>query len=154
MSLAQAILEYIHDKIKAKTLFSTHYHELTALAADLPNLKNVHVSAIEEKGSITFLHKIKSGAVDKSYGIHVAALAKLPNSLIERAEEILDVYENKGNKKQTFTQTSLFLDFDEKGEEKEDFLTEKLESINTLEITPMEALNLLYEWKKELKEKK
>lgn len=154
MSLAQAILEYIHDKIKAKTLFSTHYHELTALAADLPNLKNVHVSAIEEKGSITFLHKIKSGAVDKSYGIHVAALAKLPNSLIERAEEILDVYENKGNKKQTFTQTSLFLDFDEKGEEKEDFLTEKLESINPLEITPMEALNLLYEWKKELKEKK
>ena len=92
--------------------------------------------------------------MDKSYGIHVAALAKLPNSLIERAEEILDVYENKGNKKQTFTQTSLFLDFDEKGEEKEDFLTEKLESINPLEITPMEALNLLYEWKKELKEKK
>ena len=154
MSLAQAILEYIHDKIKAKTMFSTHYHELTALAIDLPNLKNVHVSAIEEKGSITFLHKIKSGAVDKSYGIHVAALAKLPTSLIERAEEILEVYENKGNKKQTFTQTSLFLDFDEQGEEKEDFLTEKLESINPLEITPMEALNLLYEWKKELKEKK
>ncbi len=154
MSLAQAILEYIHDKIKAKTLFSTHYHELTALAADLPNLKNVHVSAIEEKGSITFLHKVKSGAVDKSYGIHVAALAKLPNSLIERAEEILAVYENKSNKKQTFTQTSLFLDFDEKEEKKEDFLTEKLESINPLEITPIEALNLLYEWKKELKEKK
>ena len=64
------------------------------------------------------------------------------------------MYENKGNKKQTFTQTSLFLDFDEKEEEKEDFLTEKLESINPLEITPMEALNLLYEWKKELKEKK
>jgi len=114
MSLAQAILEYIHDKIKAKTLFSTHYHELTTLSMDLTNLKNVHVSAIEENGKITFLHKIKQGAVDKSYGIHVASLAKLPTSLIERANEILDVYENKSNKKQSFVQTSLFLDFEKK----------------------------------------
>ncbi|MBE6147551.1 MAG: DNA mismatch repair protein MutS [Firmicutes bacterium] len=153
MSLAQAILEYIHDKIKAKTLFSTHYHELTSLALDLSNLKNVHVSAIEEEGTITFLHKIKNGAVDKSYGIHVAALAHLPASLIERANDILDVYENKGKKKQTFTQTSLFLDFDSEKAEKEDKIREKLEEINPLEITPMEALNFLYELKNEMKEK-
>ena len=154
MSLAQAILEYIHDKIKAKTLFSTHYHELTSLALDLPNLKNVHVSAIEEKGIITFLHKIKNGAVDKSYGIHVASLAKLPSSLIERANEILNVYENKSIKKQPFTQTSLFLDFEDEKDEKEKILEKKLEEINPLEITPMEALNILYELKNELKNKK
>ena len=154
MSLAQAILEYIHDKIKAKTLFSTHYHELTSLALDLKNLKNVHVSAIEEKGNITFLHKVKNGAVDKSYGIHVASLAKLPNSLIERARDILDVYENKSSKKQPFTQTSLFLDFDNEQEEKESIIEKKLEEVNPLETTPMEALNILYELKNELKNKK
>ena len=108
MSLAQAILEYIHDKIKAKTMFSTHYHELTSLEKDLKHLKNVHVSALEENGKVTFLHKVKPGAVDKSYGIHVASLAHLPNSLIERADDILNVYEKKNIKKETFTQTSLF----------------------------------------------
>ena len=147
MSLAQAILEYIHDKIKAKTLFSTHYHELTSLAADLPRLKNVHVSAIEEQGEITFLHRIKNGAVDKSYGIHVASLAKLPKSLIERANEILNVYENKGDKKETFTQTSLFLNFDEQPEEKKDVIGDRLNEIDPLQTTPIEALNILYELK-------
>ena len=154
MSLAQAILEYIHDKIKAKTLFSTHYHELTSLAHDLPNLKNVHVSAIEEDGKITFLHKIKNGAVDKSYGIHVASLAKLPKSLIDRAEEILNVYERKGKKEQTFTQTSLFLNLDDgKEEQKNNIIEERLQEINPLEMTPLEALNLLFELKNELKKK-
>jgi len=153
MSLAQAILEHIHDKIKAKTLFSTHYHELTSLAMDLSNLRNVHVSAIEEDGKITFLHKIKQGAVDKSYGIHVASLAKLPKSLIDRASEILDIYENKNNKKQPFVQTSLFLNFDEKEEPKESLIEEKLKEINPLEMTPIEALNFLYELKNSLKDK-
>ena len=152
MSLAQAILEYIHDKIKAKTLFSTHYHELTSLSADLSNLRNVHVSAIEEDGKITFLHKIKSGAVDKSYGIHVASLAKLPHSLIERANEILSIYENKNNKKQSFVQTSLFLDTNEK-EEEVNYLEEKIKEVNPLEMTPMEALNFLYELKNSIKDK-
>ena len=150
MSLAQAILEFIHDKIKAKTLFSTHYHELTQLANDLYYLKNVHVSAVEEEKKITFLHKVKNGAIDKSYGIHVASLANLPKELIERADEILNIYENKNVKKQTFTQTSLFLDIEE---EKPDIIKEKLESINPLEITPIEALNILYELKKEIDKK-
>ena len=154
MSLAQAILEYIHDKIKAKTLFSTHYHELTSLSADLPKLRNVHVSAIEENGNLTFLHKIKNGAVDKSYGINVASLAKLPKSLIERAKEILDVYENKSQKKETFTQTSLFLNFDEQEEkDKSNKIENRLKEINPLEITPIQALNILYELKQEVKEK-
>ena len=89
MALAQAIIEYIHEQIKCKTLFSTHYHELTDLETKLKNLKNIHVSAHEEDGNITFLHKIEDGSIDKSYGIHVAKLAKLPDELIKRADEIL-----------------------------------------------------------------
>ena len=154
MSLAQAILEYIHDKIKAKTMFSTHYHELTALEKDLKQLKNVHVSALEENGKVTFLHKVKPGAVDKSYGIHVAALAHLPNSLIERADDILNVYEKKNVKKEVFTQTSLFELAEEDLEPKINPVEEKIKEINPLEMTPMEALNFLYDLKKDLKDNK
>ena len=154
MSLAQAILEYIHDKIKAKTMFSTHYHELTILEKDLKHLKNVHVSAIEENGTITFLHKVKVGAVDKSYGIHVASLAKLPQSLIERANDVLNVYEKKNIKKETFTQTSLFELTESEATTKINPIEEKIKDINPLEMTPMEALSFLYELNKEVKGKK
>ncbi len=154
MSLAQAILEYIHDKIKAKTLFSTHYHELTILEKDLKQLKNVHVSAIEEKGKLTFLHKVKPGSVDKSYGIHVASLANLPSSLIERASDILSVYEKKNIKKETFTQTSLFEQLEEeieKAEEKENPIEKEIRECNPLEMTPIDALNFIYELQKKVK---
>ncbi len=154
MSLAQAILEYIHDKIKAKTLFSTHYHELTVLEKDLKELKNVHVSAIEEKGKLTFLHKVKVGAVDKSYGIHVASLAHLPESLIERALDILNVYEHKNIKKETFTQTSLFEQLEEdieKQEKEENPIEKQIRECKPLEMTPIDALNFIYELQKECK---
>ena len=154
MSLAQAILEYIHDKTKAKTMFSTHYHELTVLEKDLKKLKNVHVSAVEEKGKVTFLHKVKPGAVDKSYGIHVASLAHLPESLIARADEILSIYEKKSIKKETFTQTSLFELEEKEVEQKKNEVEEKIKRINPLEMTPMEALSFLYEINKEVKNKK
>ena len=154
MSLAQSILEYIHDKIKAKTMFSTHYHELTALEKDLKHLKNVHVSAVEENGTLTFLHKVKVGAVDKSYGIHVASLAKLPDTLIKRAGEILNIYEKKNIKKETFTQTSLFELTESEAEKKVNPIEEKIKEINPLEMTPMEALSFLYELNKEVKKKK
>ena len=146
--------KYIHDKIKAKTLFSTHYHELTFLEKDLKQLKNVHVSAIEENGRVTFLHKVKPGAIDKSYGIHVASLANLPKSLIERAEDVLNVYEKKSIKKEVFTQTSLFELNEEEIVEKENPIEEKIKEINPLEMTPMEAINFLYNLKKEIKERK
>lgn len=149
MSLAQSILEYVHNNIKCKTLFSTHYHELTSLSKELDGIKNVHVSAIEEEGRITFLHKVKLGAVDKSYGIHVASLAKLPEEVIERANEILNVYEKKTKKKETFKQIELPLDNPQK-ENKED-LEKRLKKINPLEVTPIEALNILYELKKSIK---
>ena len=153
MSLAQAILEYIHDKIGAKTMFSTHYHELTALEKDLKHLKNVHVSASEEGGRLTFLHKVKAGAVDKSYGINVASLAKLPHELIKRSEEILNIYENSNKKKEVFTQTSLFELTEEEVTENEKVneIEEEIKRINPLEMTPMDSLNFLYELKKKVK---
>lgn len=89
MALAQAIIEYSHHKINCKILFSTHYHELTYLEGDLKSLHNVHVSAKEENGNIVFLHKVVDGPTDRSYGIHVAKLAKLPNIVITRSKEIL-----------------------------------------------------------------
>jgi len=150
MSLAQAILEYICNNIQAKTMFSTHYHELTSLDKKISGLKNIHVSAHEENGTVTFLHKIKNGPVDKSYGIHVARLAKLPDDLIKRANEILNVYEKKEKKEEVFTQISL--DFD-RCEPQTSKVEEIIRDINPLEITPLEALNILYELKKEIKEK-
>ena len=153
MSLAQAILEYIHDNIKAKTMFSTHYHELTVLEKDLKDLRNVHVSAVEENGKITFLHKVKNGAVDKSYGIHVASLAKLPKSLIDRATEILNIYEKKNIKKETFTQTSLFELTEEEIKTKPNEIEEAVRNINPLEMSPMEAMNFLYELNKKAKKR-
>ncbi|MGZ7144738.1 MutS-related protein, partial [Streptococcus pyogenes] len=85
MALAQAIIEHIHNHIGAKTLFATHYHELTSLDQELSHLENVHVSTLEKNGQVTFLHKIAAGPADKSYGIHVAKIAGLPESLLQRA---------------------------------------------------------------------
>ncbi|HHT38802.1 MAG TPA: DNA mismatch repair protein MutS [Mollicutes bacterium] len=150
MSLAQAIIEYIHDNVKCKTLFSTHYHELVDLASTLLKIKNIHVSAHEENGNLTFLHKIKDGSIDKSYGIHVAKLAKLPTSLIKRANEILNVYENK-EKKNVFVQEKL--KFDMTKDDKYNDIIEKIKELNPLDISPMEALNFLYNLKKEVDEK-
>ena len=147
MSLAQAILEYIANKIKCKTLFSTHYHELTDMEKTISNLKNKHVSAIEEDGNITFLHKVKDGSVDKSYGINVAKLAGLPEEVIDRASGILKIYENKEKKTDTIIQTTLPLNFEEKKSEVE----EDIKNIDILNITPIEAINFLSKLKEKIK---
>jgi len=144
LSLAQSIIEYIHNNIKCKTLFSTHYHELTKLETHFKRLKNVHVSALEEDGKITFLHKIKEGSIDKSYGIHVARLANLPDSLIKRANEILSSYENNGNVE---IKNQMTFDLFEK---EESIVEKKLKELNPLEMTPMDALNTIFELKKDL----
>ena len=147
MSLAQAILEYVANKIKCKTLFSTHYHELTDMEKNIPNLKNKHVSAVEENGNITFLHKVKDGSVDKSYGINVAKLAGLPDEVIDRACGILNIYENKEKKTDTIIQTTLPLNFDEKKSEVE----EEVKNIDILNITPIEAINILSKLREKVK---
>jgi len=166
MALAQAIIEYIHNKIGAKTLFSTHYHELTQLEASLEKLRNVHVSAVEENGKVIFLHKVNEGPADKSYGIHVAQLAELPLELIKRAEEILsDLEQQNYHEKQStleesvpqFEQLSIFSD-EASPKPKETLLSKKerealkqIQSLNLLEMTPLQALNQLYEIQKMLK---
>ena len=144
MALAQSIIEYISTNIKGKTFFSTHYHELTDLENTLTGLKNIHVSAYEENGQITFLHKIKEGSVDKSYGIHVAKLANLPDELIKRASEILKVYEGNEQKRDIKIQEALPID---DLIPKTSKVEEELNKIDPLEITPLEALNILYKLK-------
>ena len=144
IAIAQAILEYVTTKIKCKTLFSTHYHELTSLDEKYKGIKNVHVSADEKDGKITFLHKIMDGAVDKSYGVHVASLANMPNEIIQNANKILSKYEtNAKNKKQDLNE-QLELNFNEP---ESNLLKDKLDTVDVLGITPIEAINILYELK-------
>lgn len=164
MALAQAIIEYIHDRIGAKTLFSTHYHELTVLEENLEQLKNIHVSAMEQNGKVVFLHKIKEGPADKSYGIHVAELAELPHELIVRANEILaELEENSDQVKETpkmkeetvQAQLSFFEEPNTKVKQetssKDKKILEELKSINLLEMNPLQAMNVLYELQKKIK---
>ena len=150
MSLAQAILEYISENIGAFTLFSTHYHELTRLDKKFKNIKNVHVSAVENGNQITFLHKVKNGAVDKSYGIHVARLAKMPDELLDRAEEILSEYESNSKKKNPEEKVQLAMNF-EPTIKKDDIIKETIDKIDVLNTTPMEALNILFDLKQKIK---
>ncbi|MBC1774437.1 DNA mismatch repair protein MutS [Listeria seeligeri] len=157
MALAQAIIEYIHENVHAKTLFSTHYHELTDLEKELRGLQNIHVSAVEENGKVVFLHKIKEGPADKSYGIHVAELAELPTSLIERARRILEQLENDekkviiSNEKQPEViheevQLSMFpVEPEQKISSKEAKLIKEIATLNIMQMTPMDAMNKLYE---------
>ncbi|NUH82447.1 DNA mismatch repair protein MutS [Bacillus firmus] len=167
MALAQAIIEYIHDRIGAKTLFSTHYHELTVLEEELQKVKNIHVSAVEQNGRVVFLHKIKEGAADKSYGIHVAQLAELPNELIVRANEILTGLESNDShpmKKEIpaaekIAEPAAQLSFFEDSEDvkkpsissKEKKIIDKVKALDILDMTPMQALNTLYELHRKLK---
>jgi DNA mismatch repair protein MutS len=166
MALAQAIIEYIHTHIGAKTLFSTHYHELTVLEDELEKLKNIHVSAIEHNGKLVFLHKIKEGPTDKSYGIHVAQLAELPKELIHRANEILSALEKpdvkpvavKSTVKEIKEQPAQLSFFDEPKEprkqelsSKEKKVLDKMKELDLLDITPLQAINLLYDLQKKLK---
>ena len=147
MSLAGAIIDYIATKIKCMTLFSTHYHELTDMENKLPGIHNVHVSIDETDGDITFLHKVMDGPVDKSYGINVAKLANLPITVIDKANELLEEYENNDSKPHKKI-TQFQLDLDTKSDELRDYI----KTINPLEVTPIEALVILDKIKKKSEE--
>lgn len=159
MALAQAIIEYLHDHVHAKTLFSTHYHELTSLADSLDKLINVHVGAVEENGTLVFLHKMMPGPADKSYGIHVAKLAGLPADLLERADQILGQLEqNSATKAAPVPQVAepekqLSLFEPEPVRSKNDPILKKLAAFDLMSATPMDAMNLLYNMQKRLKKK-
>ena len=152
MALAQAILEYLHEKVGCVTLFSTHYHELTSLDSKLSRLKNVHVEAKETSNGVAFLHKVIDGPTDKSYGINVAELAGLPKSLTERSKKILEHLEEQSQLKGNITLDLFnFDEFDEKPEVKEDSIAlkikQRLDEIDIDKLTPKEAINLIYELK-------
>ncbi|WP_422803408.1 DNA mismatch repair protein MutS [Streptococcus sp. FT1-106] len=157
MALAQSIIEYIHNYIGAKTMFATHYHELTELSTELTQLVNVHVATLENDGEVTFLHKIAEGPADKSYGIHVAKIAGLPEKLLERADSILSNLESNAvqlpiledSKTSSFSkemnrveQLSLF------EEDTDQQVIAALRAVDLMNLTPMEAMNTIYELKK------
>jgi DNA mismatch repair protein MutS len=154
MALAQAIIEYIHENVKAKTLFSTHYHELTNLDQSLPNLFNVHVEAKEDKGKITFFHKVLPGPTDQSYGINVASLAKIPVEVTLRATDILNKLEKHNNyetnllSKDNYVKPVIINNLDPN----ELAVLEELKNLQTDDLKPIDALLKLAELKGKLGE--
>ena len=152
MSLAEAILEYIAHNIHAKTMFSTHYHELTSMSKRIPTIKNVHVSAEENNGNIVFLHKVMNGAIDKSYGINVASLAGLPKEVIARANEILVGHES--NKKDKKVSNVMQTSFDFTSDNSYNEIINEIKEIDPLNLTPMDGLNKLYEIVEKVKKEK
>ncbi|MEY8380303.1 DNA mismatch repair protein MutS [Ileibacterium valens] len=143
MALAQAMIEYFEDAIKAKTLFSTHYHELTDLENQREGIKNVHADVKEKDGQIEFRYRITEGKSDKSYGIHVAELAKLPDMVITRAEDLLKTYEEQDEGK-TF-QPSFFVM--EKSNPARNELLRRMEELDVDALSPRQALDCLYQLK-------
>jgi DNA mismatch repair protein MutS len=152
VSIAWAVVEYLHNhpRLRSKTLFATHYHELTQLADLLPGVRNYNVAVSEADGRVVFLHKIIPGGADRSYGIHVGQLAGLPRPVIQRASEIMHQLETSSGKAVKITpaspqQLALFPETNP--------LLEELKSLDLNSITPIEALTWLYTWQKRFNEK-
>ncbi|MFQ5722481.1 MAG: DNA mismatch repair protein MutS, partial [Candidatus Aminicenantales bacterium] len=167
LSIAWAVAEYLHDKEeeRPKTLFATHYHELTELALTMPRIKNYHVMVKEWKDEVVFLRKIGPGPSDQSYGLHVAKLAGIPGSVIERAREILFNLEKqelderghprlayRSSKKRDKAQLLLFKEDRER--QMLDEILEEMEKCDLSSLTPLEALNLLNRFKEKIKKAK
>ena len=153
MALAQAVIEYIHENIKCKTLFSTHYHELTQLEDSLEHLSNVHVEAALENGEIVFLHKVLKGSVDRSYGINVAKLANIPLEVILRAQDVLSRLEEASKNQKVNLSKSNYnppLIYDSKTEI-ETLILKKIKDANIYNMSPIEALQLLDDLQKMIK---
>jgi DNA mismatch repair protein MutS len=150
MSIAQSVIEHLHNdpRLGCKTLFATHYHELTQLASTLPGVRNFTVAVAEEDGDVVFLHRIAPGGADKSYGVHVARLAGLPNGVVNRAWEVLADLEGSNNKdghpanrktrrREQDLQMQLF--------NPAQALADEVKALDIPNLTPLEAINRLYE---------
>ncbi|MFW6197038.1 MAG: MutS-related protein, partial [Thermoplasmatota archaeon] len=156
LSIAWAVTEYISREINSKTLFATHYHEITELEKSLDCVKNLHVAAKDTGGEIRFLRKVREGSTDKSYGVHVASLAGLPDPVVQRAHDVLEQIEDdhtiKMKKKDgpKFTQMT----FDVHGQTKTDShpVLENLQNIDVENLTPLEAINKLWDLKKKMED--
>ncbi len=155
MSIAWAVVEHIHEKIGAKTLFATHYHELTRLESLYPKVKNLHILVREWQGDVIFLYEVAEGASDRSYGIHVAKLAGIPSEVVERAWEVLEELERRGRRVEKVgrrqpVQPSLF---DYLNDERYERIKEILEGIDINSTTPLQALQLLAQLKEILQKR-
>ncbi|RPI33658.1 MAG: DNA mismatch repair protein MutS, partial [Chloroflexota bacterium] len=152
VSIAWAVVEYIHNhpRLRSKTLFATHYHELTQLADLLPGVSNYNVAVSESEGRVVFLHKIVAGGADRSYGIHVGQLAGLPQPVVQRATEILRQLEASSGKAVKINphaaqQMALFPETNP--------LVDELKNLDVNSLSPIEALNKLYEWQRKFVQK-
>jgi DNA mismatch repair protein MutS len=157
MALAWAVAEWMHDQVAARTLFTTHYHELAALEERLPYARNYHVGAVEQGGELVFLYRLARGSVDRSYGLNVARMAGLPREVVRRAQQILRGLESA--QPSGGHQMTLFGWTDEEplpigtAEACGDggaarHVMDRLDSIDPDSLTPREALSLLYELKR------
>jgi DNA mismatch repair protein MutS len=162
MSLAHAIVEYIHDHVGAKTLFSTHYHELTRLEETLPRVVNVHARCVEKDGKVVFLHRIEPGRADRSYGIQVAELAGMPQEVIRRAKVILDELEGQAETAAAVQQLELFPSVPETVvrtetvpetdlSETEREVLKELAEWDLMGSTPLDAMQLIHRLQQRLK---
>lgn len=159
MALAEAIIGYIHDHIKAKTLFSTHYHELTELEERMERLKNVHVGAVEDKQELVFLHKIEKGPADKSYGVQVAKLAGLPDQVIQEADSILNnlVEKSKKNSPDRPEQVEMLEEgqmklFDISMDETEAAVIDQIKALDIANMTLIDAMNVVNDLQQQLRQ--
>jgi DNA mismatch repair protein MutS len=167
LSIAWAISEYLHNSIKCKAVFATHYHQLTQLEGVLPGVRNYSIAVKEENGKITFLRTVVPGATDKSYGVHVARLAGVPDEVTKRADEILKEIENeavieplsknkKGRKSSKYTQLIFFDTPAVEGKimqpQSQDPVLEDIRTMDVDSLTPRDALNRLAEYQKILRE--
>jgi len=146
LSIAWAVVEYIHNhpRLKSRTLFATHYHELTQLSELLPNIRNYNIAVTESGNQVVFLHKIIPGGADKSYGIHVAQLAGIPLPVIQRARQLLTQLESQSKDQPSVLDIPQQMDlFPETNP-----ILKELENLDLNSLTPLDALNQLYEWKK------
>ena len=146
VSIAQSVVEYLHDspKLGCRTLFATHYHELTALAERLPRVRNERVEVLEEGDTVRFLHRVVPGGADRSYGIHVAAVAGLPSGVIARARQVLTELEQQRPLEPPEVQLGLPMEMTP------DALRKELEAIDPEALSPLEALQKLYQLRAKL----
>ena len=144
MSIAHSVMEYIHDKIKAKTLFATHYHQLIALENMLPGVKNYSVAVKERGKDIVFLRRIVAGGTDRSYGVHVARLAGLPKKVLDRAEELLTEYDNENGQTKVVQTVQSEQPDNVMGSLFTSSIAQEILSLDVMSMTPIEAMNALY----------
>lgn len=157
MAIAQALLEHIHTdaRLRCRTLFATHYHELTRLTETLPRLCNLHMAAIEHNGAVVFLHELRRGTADRSYGIHVAQIAGIPRAITRRAEELLRQFEADAQQRRPLHEQAALFTIAEPAPApvvQTHPVVEALQAVNPNELTPIAALNLLYSLIQQAKE--